>query len=230
MLTHALPTTHNHAADHCVDFGPLVGGADVLATRWTPLIVRNLLLGSRTFSDLREGCPGISRTLLTQRLRMLERHGIVDRRTIGVGSRVHYDLAPAGHALAPVIAALGAWGASWIERAPEHFVAEGIVRAICAGIVDGELPEEGRHTVRFDVDGGTHRERYWVLVHHGRAELCLRPPADQDDFVVRTDPTTLARWHQGRCSLGQAVAARRMQVEGPRWLERLVASWGGRRI
>lgn len=209
------------------DYCPVSRGADILATRWTPLIVRNLLLGSETFTELREGCPGISRTLLTQRLRMLEHHGIIDRRT-AAGNRVSYHLAPAGKALGPVIMALGAWGEQWIELAPEHFNADRVVWGICIDIHPDELPDDGRYVIRFDVPCASHRETYWLLIDNGRAEVCRKPPGDDDDFVLRADPETLVRWHMGEFSLGQGIAAGNIHVEGPRWIERLVATWGGR--
>lgn len=205
-----------------VDFGPLSRGSDILATRWTPVIVRNLLLGSETFSELLDASPGISRTLLTQRLRMLEHHAIVDRYASDRG-RVTYRLAPAGHALAPVISALGAWSAAWVDRPPEHFVAEPTLRALCDDLDVETLGAEGRLVLRFDITSATHREQYWLLVHRGRTELCRRPLAGTDDFVVRADAAGLAAWQRGDLTLGQAVGARRMQTEGPRWIERALA-------
>jgi DNA-binding HxlR family transcriptional regulator len=61
------------------DFCPLSRAAEVFATRWTPLIIRNMMFGCRTFTEIRDGLPGISRSVLTQRLRMLEHHGIIQR-------------------------------------------------------------------------------------------------------------------------------------------------------
>lgn len=210
------------------DYCPVSRGADILATRWTPLIIRNLLLGAESFTELREGCPGISRTLLTQRLRMLEHHGVIDRRE-AAGNRVIYALAPAGQALGPVIMALGAWGEEWIELAPEHFNADRVLWGLRIEIQPGEVPTDGRWVIRFDVPAASHKEQYWLLLDHGRAEVCRKPPGDgTDDFVVRADAETLVRWHLGEFSLGQGVAAGRIALDGPRWIERLIAGWGGR--
>ncbi len=209
------------------DYCPVSRGADIFATRWTPLIIRNLLLGCETFTELRAGAPGISRTLLTQRLRMLEHHGVIDR-IAGAGNRVTYRLAPAGQALAPVVMALGAWGEEWIELAPEHFRADTVIWGVCQDIRPGEVPDEGRFVIRFDVPDDDRRQSYWLLLDNGRAEVCRKPPGDADDFVIRADAETLVRWHMGELSLGQAVAAGSMTVSGPRWMERLIASWGGR--
>ncbi len=206
------------------DYCPLSRAAEIIATRWTPLIVRNLLLGCETFSELREGAPGISRTLLTQRLRLLEHHGVVERRESDSG-RVVYGLTEAGYELAPVCAALGSWGERWIELSPEHFDATKVMWGLSRKLDRTTLPDE-RTVVRFDVTS-PQRESYWLLLEKPHVEVCRRPPTDRDDIVVRSAAETLVRWQLGEMSLGDAMAAGRMQVDGPLELERMVAAWGG---
>lgn len=206
------------------DYCPLSRAAEIIATRWTPLIIRNLLLGCETFSELREGAPGISRTLLTQRLRLLEHHGVVERRESD-GGRVVYGLTEAGYELAPVCAALGTWGETWIELSPEHFDATKVMWGLSRKLDRTTLPDE-RTVVRFDVTS-PERESYWLLLEAPHVEVCRRPPTDRDDIVVRANAETLVRWQLGEMSLGDAMAAGRMQVDGPLELERMVAAWGG---
>jgi DNA-binding HxlR family transcriptional regulator len=87
--------------------------ADLVATRWTLLVVRNLLLGRRTFRQIRDGMPGISPTVLTERLRMLERAGVLDR---GIdGGHIVYDLTEMGRELEEVLLGLSAWGERWLQ-------------------------------------------------------------------------------------------------------------------
>ena len=99
---------------------PIARGAEIFATRWTPIIVRNLLLGCRTFGELAAGAPGIPRALLSERLRQLEVHGIVRRRPNPRGRGWLYEPTQACVDLRPVCDALGTWGATWVEIAPEH--------------------------------------------------------------------------------------------------------------
>lgn len=206
------------------DYCPMSRAADVFATRWTPVIVRNMLLGCRSFSELRAAAPGISRTLLTQRLRMLEHHGIVERRP-GPGGTLVYELTDAGKGLGAVCEALGSWGQRWIELGPEHFDAARVLLHLSTLIEPDSLPE--RCTVlRFDVTD-ERRESYWLLLDPPRSEVCRRPPGDRDDLVVTAGSEALVRWHVGELSLGQAMHAGAIAVEGPRWLQRLLASWGG---
>ena len=92
----------------------------VLAERWTPIILRNLLLGSTSFSEIAAGAPGISRTLLTIRLRELERVGVVQTTPSPSGRGGRYRLTEAGRDLGDVMKAFGSWGERWMELAPEH--------------------------------------------------------------------------------------------------------------
>lgn len=206
------------------DYCPMSRAAEIIATRWTPLIVRNLLLGCTTFSEIAEGVPGISRTLLTQRLRLLEHHGVIER-VAGEHGRSTYALTQAGQELAPVIASMTLWGERWIELSPEHYDAAKVMWGLSKRIVPSNAPA-GRTVMRFDVTT-PERESYWLLIESGRAEVCTRPPGDTDDLVVRTTTEALTRWHLGDVELGTALHAGTMRVEGPRELEQLIASLGG---
>jgi hypothetical protein len=93
-------------------------------------------------------------------------------------------------------------------------------------IDEASLPDD-RCVLRFDV-AAPEREHFWLLLDRPTVEVCRRPVGDHDDLVVRvTHAEALVRWHTGDLTLGQAIHAGQMAVEGPRWLERLFASWGG---
>src|SRR5262249_42353517 len=92
---------------------PVARATEILADRWTPLIIRELLAGIGRFNDLDRGLPGISRALLVDRLRRLEEAGIVERRRDGGKQRGEYHLTRAGRELQSMIDVLGRWGARW---------------------------------------------------------------------------------------------------------------------
>ena len=206
------------------DFCPLSRGAEIFATRWTPLVIRNMLLGCRTFSEIESGLPGISRTLLTSRLRMLEHHGVIERRTRPGRRGAEYLLTESGQSLAPVCIALARWGERWLELTPDAFDAGTVLWGLCHRLGDDDLPPR-RTVVRFDVDGD---KRYWLLLERPKPEVCSRPPGEHDDLVIATTPEWLTKWFLGRVSFGEALQARLMRAEGPRDLARRVGSWGGR--
>jgi DNA-binding HxlR family transcriptional regulator len=98
-------------------FCPITRASEIFATRWTPIIVRNLLLGCSTFSEIQKGAPGIPRSLLTERLRQLEQAGIVERRPKPTGRGWLYEMTEVGRELESVCEALGNWGSRWLEAA-----------------------------------------------------------------------------------------------------------------
>ena len=98
-------------------FCPIAQAAEVLTERWTPLVIRELALtGSRRFNDIQRGVPLMSSSLLSKRLRELERAGIVERRRRPDGKGTEYHLTPAGVELGPVVFQLGVWSERWLRR------------------------------------------------------------------------------------------------------------------
>lgn len=206
-------------------FCPITRAAEIFATRWTPLIVRNLLLGCRTFGEIQAGAPGIPRTLLSERLRSLQRYGIVERSPNPKGRGFVYQLTEAGRELQDVCDALGTWGARWLEAAPRDIDPGVLLWAIAKSMASDRLPEQ-RVVVRFNfADAPKHR--FWLLVQQPESEVCRKPPGFPEDLVVTTKTEWLARWHMGRLSLGQAMHWGVISVEGPRRLVRALSSWGG---
>jgi DNA-binding HxlR family transcriptional regulator len=206
-------------------FCPIARGAEVFAMRWTPLIVRNMLLGCRTFGEIRQGLPGISKTLLSQRLALLEHHGILERRPNPNGRGSLYELTRAGQELHAVTHALGVWGSRWLDLGPEHSDAFMVLWALCKQVSAGDLPE-ARSVMRFNLRDGKHR-RFWLLLDRPRAEVCVKPPGFEEDVVVETTQRWLARWYVGEISLRSAMNDGVASVRGPRPLVRKLASWGG---
>ena len=93
---------------------PVAIASDVIADRWTPLIIRELVLGNTRFNDIARGLPGISRSLLVQRLKHLERKGVIETWPSRSGRGSEYHLTPAGKDLEPVLIALGRWAVVWM--------------------------------------------------------------------------------------------------------------------
>jgi DNA-binding HxlR family transcriptional regulator len=121
---------------------PIARTSELLAERWTPIIVRNLLTGCRTFGELLDGAPGISRALLAQRLELLQEHGILTREpSSGRGGR--YLLTEKGRELKAVTDAMGAWGARWLELEPQHIDPAYVLWATCKLVDLAKVPSKG---------------------------------------------------------------------------------------
>src|SRR4030095_13881330 len=97
---------------------PVAKASEILGDRWTLLIVREMLGGASGFNQLQRGLPGISRSVLTDRMRALERAEVIERRTGPKGRTLEYRLTSAGRDLEPVVQAIGARAAVWALRDP----------------------------------------------------------------------------------------------------------------
>ena len=148
---------------------PLARASELLAERWTLIIVRNLLAGCRTFGELLEGAPGISRALLAQRLALLEQHEVIVREV--ARGRVRYALTERGQELRAVVQVLGEWGARWLELEPHHSDPAYVLFAT-SRLVDVERAPAHGLVVRFELDD----RHYWLLVRRPRAEVCTSYP------------------------------------------------------
>jgi DNA-binding HxlR family transcriptional regulator len=198
---------------------PIALAAEVFAERWTPIIVRNLMIGCVRFGEILDGAPGLPRSVLSQRLRRLERDGVVERRDGG------YRLTECGHELAEVCLALGVWGARWREVRPEHHDPYLVLWSVSRLVDPATLPRP-RVVVRFDLTDRSRPDRYWLVLGSTGSEVCVREPGFPTDGVVGTDAAALVRWVTGAVSFGAAQRAGRMAVSGPGWLARQLAAWG----
>jgi DNA-binding HxlR family transcriptional regulator len=203
---------------------PIARGAEIFAERWTPLIVRNLYLGCGSFSEILEGAPGLSRTLLAQRLRQLERLGVV-------GSvpkpEARYELTPAGHDLFRVCQSLGEWGARWLEIAPENLDPFVALWSMCKALRRERLPDR-RVVIRFDFTGRPRRERYWLLIERGETEICKTYPGLDEDLYITAEAEAFVKWHAGQLAWAQAIRERRIRLDGLSSLVRAFPTWNAR--
>ena len=203
---------------------PIAKGAEIFAERWTPLVVRNLLVGCDSFGAILEGAPGMPRSLLSQRLRALERDGVIERRS--AGRRVTYHLTDCGRELADVCYALGVWGARWLEHTPSDLDAY-LALWYFARLVDRDALPPHRVVVRFDLTDASRPNRYWVLLDRSGTEVCVNHPGYDDDLVITTDARWLVRWHTGTVDLARVRRAGGMRFDGSRTLIRQFGTCGG---
>ena len=198
---------------------PIALGAEIFAERWTPIILRNLMVGSDRFGDLLAGAPGIPRSVLTRRLRTLEREGLVTRSGGALPADRERPGAGAGLRRARDLGRAVAGGR------PEHHDPYLALWTLVHLIDRSGLPQP-RMVVRFDVTGGRGPHRYWLVVGPAEREVCAHDPGHGDDAVVTCDPAALIAWHCGRLGLGTAMRAGTMTVTGPPWSVRTLAEWG----
>lgn len=156
---------------------------DVVGERWALLVVRELLLGPLRFSDLRRALPNASSNLVADRLRELEGHGVIRRRTLAppASSRV-YELTEWGRELEPIVLALGAWGVRVPLPTPATLSATSVLLYLrSCGRPD---PEESPTTYRLELDN-----RIWT-VHTAKGDVLVQPGEPTEaDVALQATPT-----------------------------------------
>lgn len=158
---------------HC----PIARGAEIFAERWTPIIMRNILLGCTTFTQIQRGAPGIPRSLLGRRLSMLERHGIIERRPLDHGRGAHYLPTEAGKGLWTSASLWASGGPAGSRFAPEHLDPYVALWSMGNSLAVERLPDR-RVVVRFDFPSRTRKtSRFWLLLEHGKARSAPALPA-----------------------------------------------------
>ena len=209
-------------------FCPIAQASEVLTERWTPLVIRELALGgSRRFNDIQRGVPLMSSSLLTKRLRQLERAGIIERRPRTDGKGTEYHLTPAGEELGPVLAQIGIWSERWLRRPIfEETPDTGLLMWWMRGTVKTDALPARRTVIHFAFRGAPEKLRYFWLVLP-EADLCLSDPGFGVDITVRSDPKTLTAVWMGDLGVAAALSAQSIELEGPRTLVRSFPKWFG---
>jgi DNA-binding HxlR family transcriptional regulator len=207
------------------EFCPVARSVEILGDRWCLLLVREMLRGVTRFNELERSVPGISRSILAQRLRHLDAEGITERLTGPDGRATGYRLTDAGRQLGSVVGALNDWGAAWLipDARPAEVDPDGLMLWVRRHVVLHDLPPR-RVVVGFRIRAGRARS-YWLLLQPGEVSLCPEHPGFVEDVMVTTDPATLYRVFLGRVGLQAAIDDGVVRVEGPPSLVRALPRW-----
>jgi DNA-binding HxlR family transcriptional regulator len=204
---------------------PVARAAEILGERWTALIVRELILGSHRFNEIERGLPGISRSLLSSRLRCLEDSGVVERLPGAQSKVVEYHLSEAGRDLKRVIEALGIWGVRWAfgDPSPDELDAGLLIWKVHQRI-NRELLPRRRTVIEFDFTGPRGR-RVWLLLEPSEVSVCVTPPGFESNLVVHTDLAFFYRVWLGQVPYDSALRCGAVVVEGHSALARQLPRW-----
>ncbi|HEX3116390.1 MAG TPA: helix-turn-helix domain-containing protein [Bradyrhizobium sp.] len=210
-------------------FCPVSMAAEIICSRWTLLVLRELVLGSARFNQLRRGLPGMSPALLSKRLKELEAAGIV----MHIAAKdepgaFEYRLTEAGNELRPIIESIGIWGHRWVttEATLKNLDANLLMWDIRRNINTDPMPLR-RNTIQFLFNDRPRPERsYWLIVEPGHeVDLCLVDPGFDVDLYVSTDLRTMTEIWLGYTTIGRVCEEGRLALTGNGKLAAELRAW-----
>src|SRR4051794_32001836 len=207
------------------DYCPIGTGIEVLGDRWTPLVIRELSCGATGFNEIHRGIPRISRTLLSQRLRTMERRGLLHREAADHGRSVRYTLTTSGQALVPIVWSIGQWAARWMYTDPteEHCDGVSLLWRMHQRADDGTLPKT--RTVVHVVLTGVGGAEGWLDIDRDGMTVCKEDQGKDVDLVVQGDTGHMYRWLSGIVPFRDLVGTGQARLIGPSRLARAFPTW-----
>ena len=212
-------------------FCPVAMAAEVLCTRWTVVLLRELVAGSTRFNELRRGVPRMSPALLSKRLRELEAAGILERERVPGSPDIDaYRLTQAGRDLQPVVEAIGMWGQKWVETEPslENLDPELLMWDMRRNLDTDPVPDR-RVVIEFVFpELPTARGKWWLIVEPDRTvDLCHVDPGFDVDLFVNVDLRTMTEIWMGLTAVESAVDDGALCLLGHTELASSMQSWLG---
>jgi DNA-binding HxlR family transcriptional regulator len=212
-------------------FCPVAMAAEILCTRWTVVLLRELMAGSTRFNELRRGVPRMSPALLSQRLKELEAAGIIERQASDTEPGVfEYRLTDAGRELNPVVEAFGIWGQRWVatELSLQHLDVSLLMWDMRRNLDTTPMPK-ARRVIQFRYPELPPAQRtWWLLVDPAAAvDLCSVDPGFDVDLYVSTDLRTMTAIWMGLDTVRDARRTERLMLTGDRQLISDMQAWLG---
>jgi DNA-binding HxlR family transcriptional regulator len=210
-------------------FCPVAMAAEVFCTRWTPLILRELVSGSTRFNDLRRGMPRISPTLLSKRLKQLEEAGVVRKQRSREDDSIEYRLTPAGEELKAVVFDLGFWGQRWIEaQSSLKNLDPSLLMWDMRRNLDPTPIPSGRSVIQIvypELPPG--KRNWWLVIEGGETDICNIDPGFDVDLHIATDLRTMTASWMGLTTVKAEEEAGRLHAVGNGTLKRAMQQWLG---
>lgn len=204
-------------------FCPVAQASEVVAQRWVPLILREIMVGYHRFNEIRHALPLISPSVLAQRLKAMEEDGLIHRRTGGGGAT--YQLTPAGEELRPIVDGLGRWARKWITRdyRADELDPAVLMWSLRRHVVASQFPP-GRTVLHFQLDGEPRLRRYWwIVIEPGgedEVDVCLADPGYPVALTVTARLRTLVDVLMGDAKLAEVLGEGQLAMKGERELAR----------
>jgi len=210
-------------------FCPVAMAAEIICSRWTALVVRELLCGSTRFNDLRRGVPRMSPTLLSKRLKELEEAGVIVTRKTSQPGIVEYRLTEAGEQLRGIVMSLGVWGQRWVESSLSlKNLDSSLLMWDMRRNLAPPVAQDRRATVRFDYpELSAGRKTWWLVIEGKDVDLCGVDPGHPVDLYVRSSLRSMTSVWMGITTLKREIADGNIELSGDKAIARSMHQWLG---
>ncbi|MGI9370226.1 MAG: winged helix-turn-helix transcriptional regulator [Ruegeria sp.] len=207
-------------------FCPIAKASEIIGEKWTLLIIRELLMGSRRFSELQRGLGTISPTLLTRRLVHLEDRGMIMKRRIGGQKGFEYLPTESCRSLLPILLSLGDWGMQWARSnlTSRDYDVGLLITNLQRSIQPDKLPT-GEVVIHFKFSDVQERSAWWLVVQGDEIDICDKDPGKDVDVYFATTVKAMVDVWMGDSTYRKAISDKEMTVIGPRLLTDNVANW-----
>jgi len=207
-------------------FCPIAKGAEVFNERWTPLIIREMMCGSKRFNELKRGNPMMSPSLLSQRLKFLEQAGVIERKKRD-GETAEYFLTQAGMEMGDLVSRLGLWGLKWARSrlTTEDYDPQLLMWDIRRRIDVSDFPDRRIVLSFMFQDMPSSKRAYWLMVDHGEVDLCVKYPGFDVDLAFVTTSKVMADVWMGYTTMKKAMRDKGLAINGLSGLKKHVDDW-----
>jgi DNA-binding HxlR family transcriptional regulator len=210
-------------------FCPVAMASEVVCTRWTALILRELLCGTTRFNDLRRGVPLMSPTLLSKRLKELEEVGVIAAVPTRQPGVVEYKLTEAGEDLRPVVMSLGIWGQRWVESSLslKNLDPSLLMWDMRRSLDLTPLPPK-RTTIHFMFPELVSAKRsWWLVIDGGKVDLCSTNPGFDIDLYVKSSLRSMTAVWMGMTTVKKEIADGQIELIGDKQIAQSMQQWLG---
>ena len=199
-------------------FCPVAVAAEVIAERWTPLVLRGLFCGATRFNEIQGSVPRMSSALLSRRLKELEHAGIIQKKPVRTGRGFEYALTDSGREIFPVLDKMGMWAQKWLRReitSEKNLDPDAMFWELRQSIITDRHRVDGRRVVEFQLsDMPSSRRFYWLVFEGETVDICVKNPGHEVDLWVTAGMRTLVEIWLGHRSLSNAMNDESIRLDG----------------
>lgn len=218
----------NNKAGSYGQFCPVARAAEIVATRWTPVLLRELIAGSTKFNDLRNGVPLMSPSLLSKRLNELEEVGVIIKKKAPKGRGWEYFITESGKELGPMIETLGIWGQKFIlSEFEKHELDPTLLMWDIQRRIDCEkFPDVGCFTAHFTLRGApVERAVWWLVIKDRKVDLCIHDPGYEINLYIDACLKPLTDVWMGHLDIGRAIQTKDLVLSGEKKYVESFSQW-----